>query len=351
MAVPRLIGLDIGTRSVKIVQIDRSGKGFSLGFVGLAPLPEGAIVEKSIKNPDQVANSTKELYANSRSRIKNVSTSLAGNAVIIKQVTMALMSDSELEKLIQIEAEPYIPFDMDDVNLDFFILEETPEKPGFMEVVLVAVKKDYLGEYVDLITSLGLVPTIVDVDPFALGVMYEFCYPDSLEEIVALVNFGAATINVNILKSGVSQFTRDLPLGGDNMTREIMRFFNVDFQRAENMKAGALLGNVSPLSLETIFARHVDLYISELRKTFDFFSANVSPHPLEKIFLSGGAAATYGLISAIGREFNVPVEAVDPFRGFAINPKVFDAGYLAHIGSSMAIAVGLALRDEKDKLV
>lgn len=351
MAVPKLIGLDIGTRSVKMVHIDRSRKGFNLGFVGLAPLPDGTIVEKSIKNPDQVFNSIRELYINSKIKAKNVSTSLAGNAVIIKQVTMSLMNDSELEKLIQIEAEPYIPFDMDDVNLDFFILEETPEKPGFMEVILVAVKKDYMDEYVDLITSLDLMPTIVDVDPFALGVMFEFCYPDILDEVVALVNFGAATINVNILRSGISQFTRDLPLGGDNMTREIMRFFNVDFQRAENMKTGALLGNVSPSSLETIFAGHVDLCIAELRKTFDFFSANVSPHPLERIFLSGGAAATYGLIAGVGREFDVPVELVDPFRGFSVDPKAFDTDYLTQVGSTMAIAVGLALRDEKDKLV
>ncbi|MEI8182741.1 MAG: type IV pilus assembly protein PilM [Desulfomonile sp.] len=350
MAVSKVIGLDIGTSSIKMVEINRSRKRLDLGFVGLAPLSQGAIVEKSIKKPEEVAGKIKELYSNSRSRVRNISTSLAGKAVIIKQATIALMSDRELEKLIQIEAEPYIPFDMDDVNLDFFILDETSGKPGFMEVVLVAVKRDFMGEYIDLIASLDLVPTVVDVDPFTLEVMYEFCYPDVLDEIVALVNVGAATINVNILMSGASQFTRDLPLGGDHVTKEIMRFFNVSFDRAENMKRGALLGNVSPANLETIFSRYVELYLSELKKIFDFFSANVSKHSVERIFLSGGAAIMYGLPSAVQREFNVPAEVVDPFRGLQVNPTLFDLDYLAHIGPSMAIAVGLALRDEKDKL-
>ena len=351
MAVSPVIGLDIGTNTVKLAQIGRSRNRLDLGFAGLAPLPDGAIVEKSIKNPDAVSNAIRALYDNSRSRIKQVCTSVAGKAVIIKQVTVASMKDHDLEKLIQIEAEPYIPFDMDDVNLDFFILGETPERPGFMEVILAAVKKDFMAEYVDLITSLNLVPTVVDVDPFALEVMYEFCYPDVEEDIVALVNLGATNINVSILKSGTSQFTRDLPMGGDNITREIMRFFNVDFVRAENMKRGAQLGNMNPGNLETIFERYVDLYVSELRRTLDFFSANVSTQAIGRILLSGGGTATFGLPSAIQKEFNIPVEVVDPFRVFNVDPNVFDSDYLGRIGATMAVAVGLALRNERDKQV
>jgi type IV pilus assembly protein PilM len=249
------------------------------------------------------------------------------------------------------EPEPYIPFDIKDVNLDFFIMGDRPEKEGAMEVVLVAAKKDYMGEYMDLLKSLGLIPVVVDVDPFALEVMYEFCYPNVQEEIVALVNVGASTININILKSGASQYTRDLPLGGDSITREIMRFFDVSYERAENIKRGAQLDKINARNLRKIFQRSVDYFVSELQKILDFFSTNVSYDPIQKIFLSGGAAPTYGLVQTIESELNIPVEIIDPFRSLKVNEKVFDMDYLNSIGAQMAVAVGLALRDERDKQV
>ncbi len=132
------------------------------------------------------------LYKNSKSGTKRVATSLAGKSVIVKQVTMTSMSDAQLEKQIQLEAEPYIPFDIKDVNLDWFIMGEKPEREGTMDVVLVAAKKDYMAEYLDLISSLNFAPIVVDVDPFALEVMYEFSYPNVQEEVVALVNVGAS---------------------------------------------------------------------------------------------------------------------------------------------------------------
>jgi len=349
MAVPKIIGLDIGSNSVKMVEIDRSKKGFSLEFVGLAPLSDGAIVDKSIKKPDLVGNAITALHRNSKSRAKQVAISLAGKAVIIKQVTMTSMTDAQLEKQIQMEAEPYIPFDIKDVNLDFFIMGDRPEREGSMEVVLVAAKKDYMAEYGDLVTSVGLAPAVVDVDPFALEVMYEFCYPNVQEEVVALVNIGASTININILKSGASQYTRDLPLGGDAITREIMRFFDVDYDRAENIKRGSQLDQVNPRNLRKIFQRSVDYFVSELQKILDFFSTNVSYDPIQKIFLSGGASATYGLSSAVQAELNIPVEIVDPFRSLKVDETIFDMEYLNNIGPTMAVAVGLALRDERDK--
>lgn len=350
MALSKIIGLDIGSYSVKMVEIDRSKKGYELNFLGMAPLPDGSVVDKSIKKADMVGNAIRALHSHS-SRVKQVSTSLSGKAVIIKQVTMTSMNDTQLEKQIQMEAEPYIPFDIKDVNLDFFIMGDRPQKEGSMEVVLVAAKKDYMAEYLDLLKSLNLTPVVVDVDPFALEVMYEFCYPNVQEEIVALVNVGASTININILKSGASQYTRDLALGGDSITREIMRFFDVDFERAENIKRGSDLDKINARNLRKIFQRSVDYIVSELQKILDFFSTNISYDPIQKIFLSGGAARTYGLASTMEAELNIPVEIVDPFRSLKISEKVFDMDYLNNVGATMALAVGLALRDERDKQV
>lgn len=349
MAVPNIIGLDIGSSSVKMVEVQRSKKGFELQYVGLAVLPDGAVVEKTIKKPDQVRLAVDTLHRNSKSKTRNVATSLAGRSVIVKQVTMSSMSDAQLEKQIQLEAEPYIPFDIKDVNLDFFIMGDRPEKEGTMDVVLVAAKKDYMVEYLGMLSSANLTPVVVDVDPFALEVMFEFCYPSVQEEVVALVNVGAATLNVNILKSGASQYTRDLPVGSDAITREIMRFFDVDYERAENIKRGAQLEGINPRNLRRIFQRHVETFVGELQKILDFFSTNVSYDPIQKIFLAGGAATTYGLVSAMESELNIPVEIVDPFLSFKVDEKVFDAKYLTDIGPTMGLAVGLALRRETDK--
>ncbi len=349
MAVPNVIGLDIGSSSVKMVEIDRSKKGHELSYIGVAPLPDGAIIEKSLKKPDAVGAAINSLIRNSKTRTKLVNTSLSGKSVIIKQVTMTSMSDAQLEKQIQMEAEPYIPFDIKDVNLDFFIMGDRPEKEGAMEVVLVAAKKDYMEEYANLLSSLNLKTLVVDVDPFALEVMYEFCYPSVQEEVVALVNVGAGTMSINILKSGASQYTRDLPLGGDSITREIMRFFDVDYVRAENIKTGAELDGVNPRNLRKIFQRSVEYFVTELQKILDFFSTNVSYDPIQKIFLSGGAALTYGLPSTIENDLNIPVEIMDPFRNLRINERGFDTQYLRKVGATMAVAVGLALRDERDK--
>jgi type IV pilus assembly protein PilM len=351
MAVSKIIGLDIGSSAVKMVEIDRSKRGFELQFAGMAPLPDGAVAEKSIKRADAVGMAVSSLHKGSKSRTKSVAMALAGKSVIIKQVTMASMSDAQLEKQIQMEAEPYIPFDIKDVNLDFFIMGDRPEKEGTMEVVLVAAKKDYMEEYFGLVSSQGLSPFVVDVDPFALEVMYEFCYPNVQEEVVALVNVGASTMNVNILKSGASQYTRDLPLGGDSITREIMRFFDVDYERAENIKRGSQLDSVNPRNLRKIFQRSCDYFVSELQRILDFFSSNVSYDPIQKIFLSGGASNTYGLSASMEADLNIPVELVDPFRSLKIDEKVFDVDYLNQIGPTMAVAVGLALRDERDKQV
>ena len=171
------------------------------------------------------------------------------------------------------------------------------------------------------------------------------------EEVVALVNIGASTINVNILKSGASQYTRDLPIGGDSVTREIMRFFDVDYHRAENIKRGAQMDSINARNLRKIFQRSVENFVSELQRILDFFSTNVSYDPIQKIFLSGGAASTYGLTSAMEEELNIPVEMIDPFRSLRIDERIFDTDYLYRIGPTMAVAVGLALREERDKMI
>ncbi len=350
MSYPRVIGLDIGTRVVKLVEVHRSRKQLQLSYVGCCPLPYGVIVEKEIQQPEELANAVMSLYRNSKSKTTNVCLSVAGKSIITKQISLNSMSDQELEKLIAIEAEPYIPFPMEDVNLDFVILGDSPDRPGFMEVLLVAAKKDFLSQYVDLVTSLNLTPVVVDVDCYALEVMFEYCYPDIEDETVALINVGASLTNINILTAGKSHFVRDLPLGGDLVTRDIMRFFNVDFIQAENIKRGARLGNISPTNLKSLIDRNVEMLVAELKKTLEFFSINIARKSPQSIFLSGGGASLYGLSNTLETETGLPVFMVDPFRLVSADTKQFDSDYLTIVGPSMAIAFGLSMRHERDKL-
>lgn len=352
MGVSRIIGLDIGTSAVKMVEIDRSKKGMRLDFVGLAPLPEGAIVNKSIKKPDAIRSAIRALLNNSKTRTKLVATSLAGQSIIIKHVTMTSMTDAQLEKQIGIEAEAYIPFDLKEVNIDFFIMGDRPEKEGYMDVVLVAAKKETMNEHIDLISGLNLTPVVVDVDPFALEVMFEWGYQLVQDELVALVDIGASTTTINILKLRASQYTKDISIGGESLTQEIMKQFDVDHTRAENIKRGAQLEKIKipPSQLRKTFQRSVDAIVSEVHKVFEYYQQNIGYDPIPKIFLSGGASRTYGLVSTMEADLGIPVEIVDPFLNIgAIDPKVFDMEYLRYIGPSMAVAVGLALRDEEDK--
>ncbi len=350
MAHQRVLGLDIGTRVVKLVEVHRSRKQLQLGYVGCCPLADGIIVEKEIRQPEKLADAIAILYQNSKSKTANVCLAVSGKSVITKQISLNSMTDQEVEKLIMVEAEPYIPFPMEDVNLDFVILGDSPDRPGFMDVLLVAVKKDFLTQYVDIVTSLNLTPVVVDVDCYALEVMFDHCYPDIEDETVALINVGASLTNINILVSGTSHFVRDLPLGGDLISQDIIRFFNVNFMQAENIKRGATLGNISPTNLQSLFARHVDSLVSELKKTLDFFDANVSRKSVQSIFLSGGSAGIYGFPAALESETGLPVYLVDPFRLVSVDPKQFDSDYLTRIGPSMAVAFGLAMRHERDKV-
>lgn len=350
MAHPRVLGLDIGTRVIKLVEVQQTRKQLQLSYVGCCPLPDGVIVEKEIRQPEELAEAIASLYQNSKSKTTNVCLAVAGKSVITKQITLNSMTDQELEKVIMVEAEPYIPFPMEDVNLDFVILGDSPDRPGLMDVLLVAVKKDFLTQYLDIVTSLNLAPVVVDMDCYALEVMFDYCYPDVEDETVALINVGASLTNINILISGTSHFVRDLPLGGDLLSQDIIRVFNVNFMQAENIKRGAVLGNISPINLQSLFARHVDLLVSELKKTLDFFATNVSRKSVQSIFLSGGGAAIHGFSAALESETGLPVYLVDPFRLVSVDPNQFDSDYLSRIGPSMAIAFGLSMRHERDKL-
>lgn len=363
MTVPKknqVIGLDIGSQSIKLVEIDHAKKGRILKNFGIIGLPPDAIVEGSIKEMEIVASAIKTLYRNLKVKNKNAATSISGYSVIVKKIEMSDRDESELENSIQSEAEQYIPFDINDVNLDYDILrpgagktenaQEKGEKSasGKMEVMLVAAKKDVVEDYRSLLQLSGLNPAILDVDAFALQNAFEASTAEP-EGCYALINVGAEELGINAIKDGVSMFSRDSSYGGNQITEAIMSQFDVDFIEAEKIKLGGEKLEKEKSALEEVFTSVISEWVHEIKRALDFLATSYPDENIQKIVLSGGSSRIPGFRKYLELETNLPVEELNPFANLLINEKTFDSKYLSYMASQASVAVGLALRSIGDK--
>ena len=352
----QVIGLDIGSQSIKLVEINHDKKGKVLKNFGIIGLPPDVIVEGSIKEMEIVASAIKTLYRNLKVKNKNVATSISGYSVIVKKIEMSEREEADLEKSIHSEAEQYIPFDINEVNLDYDILrsgEEEEEKGkksagGKMEVMLVAAKKDVVDDYVSLLQLSGLNPSILDVDAFALQNAFEASTVEP-EGCYALINVGAEELGINAIKDGVSMFSRDSSYGGNQITEAIMSRFDLDFQEAEKVKLGGEKLEKEKGALEEIFTSVISEWVQEIKRALDFLATSYPNESIQKIMLSGGSSRIPGFRKYLETETNLPVEEMNPFANLLINEKAFDSKYLSYMASQAAVAVGLALRSIGDK--
>ena len=346
------VGLDIGSSHVKLMQLEltRNGEYRLLSF-GMTELPPEAIVDGAVMNTNVIVDSIRELMQKQRVKTKQAVVSVSGNAVIIKRINLPQMTIDELEESIQWEAEQYIPFDINDVNIDVQILEGASEAPGQMEVLLVAARKELVNEYQSLIQQAGLKPVVVDVDAFAIANMFEINY-ELPDETIALVNIGASNVNIHILRNGVSAFTRDIGMGGRQFTEEIQRTLNISFEEAEAMKVGGDEQDVSaivPEEIEKVLSSVGENLATEIQRSLDFYLSTSADSGLSRLYLSGGGARTPGLARAISKQTGLGTEIVDPFRRIQIDEREFKGSFLNDVAPQAAVVVGLALRGPRDK--
>lgn len=346
------IGLDIGSSSIKLMELETGKDGrHRLKNFAMADLPPEAIVDGAVMNTNVIVDAIRELLQQRRIKTKDVVASISGNAVIIKRVTLPQMSIDELEESIQWEAEQYIPFDINDVNIDVQILEGSSTDPGQMDVLLVAARKELVNEYQSILSQAGLRPAVVDVDAFAVANMFQLCY-EPPEDTVALINIGASSVNIHLLRNGSSAFTRDIAIGGRQFTEEIQRTLNISYEEAEAMKIG---GNeedeaaVVPEEIERVLASVGENLATEVQRSLDFYLSTSADAGIGSVFLSGGAARTPGLSRAIERQTGLPVEVIDPFRQIQIDERSFNPAFLNDVAPQAAVVVGLALRRPGDK--
>jgi len=349
-----LIGVDIGSHSIKIVDIQDSQKGMVLKNFGMIELPQDSIMEGSIKEMEIVSSALKNLLQNLKIKNKNVATSISGYSVIVKKITISKREEGGLEKSIQREAEQYIPFDINDVNLDFQILPSEKEgteeeKKELMDVLLVAAKKDMVEEYISLLRLTDLNPMVLDIDAFALQNAFEITNHEQ-SGCHALVNIGAQQLTINVIKDGVSMFTRDSSYGGSQITSEIQQKLNISYQEAEMIKLGAkpLETEKKPI-IEEIFSSTVTKWAQEVKRALDFVATTFIDVKVENVLLSGGSSLIKGFSKYLGLETGLKIEMLNPFGNLEIKEKLFDTNYLNYHAPMAAISIGLALRSIGDR--
>jgi type IV pilus assembly protein PilM len=336
-----LVGLDIGSSSVKAIELKKAKDGYELVSFGLEPLAQDTVVDGAIMDAPSVAEKIISIFDTQKVKSRNVATSVSGHSVIVKRVNMPLMTEEELYDRVQAEASQHIPFDIADVNLSYQLLEATDSQ---MDVLLVAVKKDKILNHTNVLAQAGKVPVVVDIDAFALQNCFELNYELDPSQVVALLNVGASVMNINIIRGLTPLFTRDVSVGGNQYTDALQKELDLSFEDAEKLKMGGTLPGVSEEQRAAILRSVSDILILEIQKTFDFFRATASGENIRRIVVAGGTARVPGLLDFLKEEFAMPVEELYPFRKVVINPGRHDEEQLRELAPRLAIALGLALR-------
>ncbi len=346
-----VVGLDIGSSTVKAVELKPSGKGYRVTAFGVEPVPADSIVDGAIIDGGSVADAIRRLLDQKAFKTKEVASSLSGNAVIVKKISLPVMTAAELSESIYWEAEQYIPFDIQDVNLDYQILNPgtSAEANGTMEVLLVAAKKEKIADYTGVISQAGRTPVLVDVDAFALQNAYEVNYDLDPNAVVVLLNAGASAVNINILSGHQSLFTRDISMGGNAYTEAVQKELNLPFESAEQAKKGEAVDGVNADEVRPVLHAMTENLLLEIHKTFDFFKASATSDRIDRILLSGGACSVEGFAAALEERFGSPVEMFDPFKKISFDPQKLGVQDAERLAPMAAVAVGLALRKVGDR--
>lgn len=341
-----IVGLDIGSSAIKLVEL-KAGKGgrYTLLHAAHAPLSPEAIVEGTVMDSSLVVEVAQRLMQEQGVKNPNIGISLSWMSVAIRKIQVPAMSEAELAESIHWEAEQYLPFDVNEVNLDYVVLAQDADN---MEVLLVAAKKDRIADYTGIITQLAKSPALVDVDVFALQNAYEYNYGVPQERVVALVNIGAHIMNVNILAHGQSVFWRDIVFGGNAYTEAIQRELNLTREQAEAVKSGEQLGDHTPQTILGVLNGVSEDLAAELQKTFEFFYTTSSHDQVEEVVLAGGASQVLNLDGVLRERLGAKIELMNPFREIQYSESQFSPEWLNRHAPAMVVAVGMALRTTGD---
>jgi type IV pilus assembly protein PilM len=342
------VAFDIGSTSIKMAEAMPDRNGWRLLNVGVTDLAHGAVQNNMVVEPQAVADGLSRLVKQYRVKATKVISAVPGRAVIIKKFQLPAQQEDELEANIEFEASKVIPENLENVNLDYQVLDYA-DGGSKMEVLLVAVRKEIVESYTDAIEEAGLTPAVMDVDYFAMESLYETNFePQAAGELVPLIHVGAHYTSINVLGNGVSTFTGDLPLAGEEFTHALARHFDISNEAAETLKVTGLLNGKKVPDLETVLRPIAESLAEDIRRTLSLYGGISAEEGARAIYLTGGGANTHALKKIIEEKMGVPAQVPDPVQGFRVASSV-DKAYLTQSASQLAVGLGLAIRRPGDK--
>ncbi|HEX2671404.1 MAG TPA: type IV pilus assembly protein PilM [Polyangiaceae bacterium] len=349
-----LVGVDIGTASIKVCQVKETRKGLGLVRLGYAPLGPQVIVDGQVMDSGAVVETLQKVFHDAKIRQKECALSVSGQSVIIRKITVPMMTEAELEEQIQWEAEQHIPFDIKDVHVDYQVLRRRAEASQ-MDLLLVAAKRDQIEEYAQLARNAKLKPLVCDIDAFTVQNLFEYSRTLPPDQTIALINVGASLSSLNIIANGVSAFTREIANGGNGITEEIQRTLNVPHDQAEAYKCGGSASaddptraGMVPQQVVQVIEAVSDTIAAEIQRSLDFFMATSGEGEISRIYVTGGSANLAALARAIERRARVSVETWSPVEKLTIEAKEVNPMLLQTRAAQLSVALGLSLRKEKE---
>ncbi|RYZ89864.1 MAG: type IV pilus assembly protein PilM [Proteobacteria bacterium] len=343
----KVLGLDIGSSSIKIAEMDVSKRGSQLLSFGFVPTPNNTVAAGEISDINSVSMSVQSLVNDIRSKRKSVSTGMWGTAVIVKKITIPKMDRKLIQDQIRFEAEQYIPFDINNISLGHHVLN-TSTSPDTIDLLLIAAQNELVFQYMSVIETAGLKCGVLDVAGFALANCFEANYGKFSRDVIGLVNFGSSITNFVVIQNGDVVFCRDIPVGGHIYTNEIHKGLGISIQEAEALKLSAVSRREVPSEVHSIINSTNETVTEEVRSSLDFLSATTNGLTINRCFFTGGSSVTTGLIETVSRITGIPFEPLDPFARVKANNKKFSADYLKQISPFAAIATGLGMRELGD---
>ncbi|HSR51083.1 MAG TPA: type IV pilus assembly protein PilM [Acidobacteriota bacterium] len=344
-----LVGVDIGTSAIKVVELRSSSKGsYELKSIGAKRIPGDSIVDGVIIAKLPVAEAIDSLFQDLGIKNDSIATSIAGHSVIVKKITVPAQSRDELDDSIQWEAEQYIPFDISEVNVDYQVVRKLPDA-NKIEVILVAAKREKITDHTSVVSMAGKNASVVDTDAFALHNVFELNYEPQEGTVAAVLDIGATVMNINIQRGRDFLYTRDINFGGNQYTEFLQRELNVSIEEAEEMKQAEAYPEDYAEKVPEILRSVSENLAQQAQTTFDYFKSSNQSDEIEEIYIAGGASRTEGLRDYLEERFQVPVQFLDPFKKVAKVKQDIPPEYLNGMASDFAIAVGLALRTASDR--
>jgi type IV pilus assembly protein PilM len=342
-SVKSAVGLDIGSHSVKVVELVRAGKSLKLAHYAIQELAPGTVVDGEIVNREHVNASIRDALRNAGIKPKAVFSAVSGRSVIVRRIPMEKMSEEEARQAIHWEAEQHIPFRIDEVSIDFKIIN--PElAPGQMEVLLVAAKKEAVELHKGLLAGAGVRPAAIELEQFALQRAYEFSYKPGPDECVTILNIGSEVTNMVVVKGGLPSFNRDLSIGGSRFIEALQRSMGLDYETSEKVLRGELPEGVSPDEVRSALSYVIEELSTSVRRSFISFQASGESTRIDRMYVSGGCSLVPGLSTTLSEQHGLPVEALQPFQGLVVDNSVIPEDDKAAIGALLSVCIGLALR-------